>query len=71
MKYTMIINRYLSLETLRIQTDDLFKGTPLNYDEGRGFYHVVGQTLGEDEPPSDLYIRWRDIESVEQYANDL
>ena len=71
MKYTMIINRYPPLETLRIQTNELFNGGPLTFEASDIFYHVVGQSLGEDEPPSDLYVRWRDIESVEQYANDL
>ena len=71
MKYTMIINRYPPLEPFRLQTNNIFYDvftTPGYHGE---FFHVVATTLGEDEPPSDLYIRWRDIESVEQYENEI
>ena len=65
-EYTMIINRYPPLETIRLQTNDLF---PIHIVEQDTFFHVVAAVFGEDENPSDLYIRWADIESVEQYNN--
>lgn len=64
-EYTMIINRYPPLEPFRLQTNDLFSH---KQHEGE-FFHVVAAVFGEDENPSDLYIRWADIESVEQYNN--
>ena len=65
-EFTMIINRYPPLEAFRLQTNDVFT---FHQHEG-DFFHVIAATFGEDENPSDLYIRCRDIESVEQYANE-